>query len=220
MGEVVKRITGKSLGTYFREEVAGPLGADFHIGMDARHDARTAQMIAPLPPPPGETDMLQELIASDPESVSAKALTNPSWTMGVTDNSREWRAAEIPAANGHANGRSIARAYAALSVGGELDGAHIMSPGAIDNAIVEQSEGDDTVLRVPTRFGLGFMLNSESFPMGDAPRVFGHTGAGGSMGIADLDAGFGFGYAMNQMRSEVGEEYRYKKLLNAVYASL
>ena len=220
LGEVVKRITGKSLGTYFREEVAEPLGVDFHIGLDARHDARTAQLIAPPPPPPGETDLLQELLSQDPESVTAKALTNPSWTFGVTDNTREWRAAEIPAANGHGNGRSIARVYAALSLGGELDGARIMSSSAIDSAIVEQSNGHDAVLNVPSRFGLGFMLSSETFPMGTAPQAFGHAGAGGSMGIADPDAGIGFGYAMNQMRAEAGDEYRYLKLLKAVYASL
>ena len=220
LGEVVRRITGKSLGNYFREEVAEPLGSDFHIGLDAGHAGRIAQLIAPRPPPPGETDLLQEMLNQGPESVAAKALTNPSWTFGVTDNSPEWRAAEIPAANGHGNGRSIARAYAALSLGGELDGARIMSSNAIDRAIVEQSIGHDIVLGVPSRFGLGFMLNSETYPMGTAPRVFGHAGAGGSVGIADPDAGIGFGYAMNQMRSEAGDEYRYLKLLNAVYASL
>ncbi len=220
VGEVVKRITGKSLGTYFREEVAEPLGVDFHIGLDTSHDARIAQLIAPLPLPPGETDHLQELMSQNPESVTAKTLTNPSWTFGVTDNSREWRAAEIPAANGHGNGRSIARAYAALSLGGELDGVRVMSSDAIDRAIVEQSNGQDAVLAVPTRFGLGFMLSSETFPMGAASRAFGHAGAGGSMGIADPDAGIGFGYAMNQMRTEAGEEYRYLKLLKAVYESL
>ena len=220
VGEVVKQITGKSLGTYFREEVAGPLGLDFHIGMDAQHDARTAQMIAPAPPPPGETDPMQELIKQEPESVTAKAMTNPAFTMGVTDNTREWRAAEIPAANGHANGRSIARAYAALSLGGELDGVRIMSSDAIERALVEQSEGKDAVLGVPTRFGLGFMLSSETWPMEPAKRAFGHAGAGGSMGIADPDAGIGFGYAMNQMKSEAGDEYRYRNLLKAVYASL
>ena len=94
-----------------------------------------------------------------------------------------------------------------------------MSSDAIDRAIVEQSNGQDTVLGVPSRFGLGFMLSSETFPMGKAPRAFGHAGAGGSMGIADPDAGIGFGYAMNQMRAEAGDQYRYLKLLNAVYAS-
>ena len=220
VGEVVKRITGKSLGAYFREEIAGPLGLDFHIGFGPEHDARTAQMIAAPPPPPGETDTLQELMSQDPESMTAKALTNPAFTPGVTDNTREWRASEIPAANGHANGRSIARAYAALSLDGELDGVRVMSSGAIDRAIVEQSNGMDAVLDVPTRFGLGFMLSSETFPMEPAKRAFGHAGAGGSMGIADPEAGIGFGYAMNQMRTEAGDDYRYVNLLKAVYASL
>ena len=188
--------------------------------MDAQHDARTAQMIAPAAPPPGVTDPLQDLIKQDPESVTAKAMTNPAFTMGVTDNTREWRAAEIPAANGHANGRSIARAYAALSLGGELEGVRVMSPDAIERAQVEQSEGKDAVLGVQTRFGLGFMLSSETWPMEPAQRAFGHAGAGGSMGIADPDAGIGFGYAMNQMKAEAGDEYRYRNLLKAVYESL
>ena len=220
VGEVVKRITGKSLGTYFREEVAGPLGLDFHIGMDAEHDARTAQMIAPLPPPLGETDRIRDLIIQDPESITAKAITNPAFTSGVTDNTREWRGAEIPAANGHGNGRSIARAYAALSLGGELDGVRVMSSDAIDRAIVEQSNGIDAVLAAPTRFGLGFMLSSQFAPLGPATRPFGHVGAGGSVGIADPDAGIGFGYAMNQMKVEANDGARYLNLINAVYASL
>ena len=220
VGEVVKRITSKSLGTYFREEVAGPLGLDFHIGLDAKHDARTADYIAPLPLPPGESDPRQEVIASDPQGAAAMATTNPGFTFGVTDNSREWRAAEIPAANGHGNGRSIARAYAALSLGGELDGARVLSSDAVDRAIVEQSNGQDAVLGVQTRFGLGFMLGCEIFRTGTAARAFGHSGAGGSVGIADPDAGIGFGYAMNQNKPEAGDEARYFKLLNAVYASL
>ena len=220
VGEVVKRITSKSLGTYFREEVAGPLGLDFHIGLDAKHDARTADYIAPLPLPPGESDPRQEVIVSDPQGAAAMATTNPGFTFGVTDNSREWRAAEIPAANGHGNGRSIARAYAALSLGGELDGARVLSSDAVDRAIVEQSNGQDAVLGVQTRFGLGFMLGCEIFRTGTAARAFGHSGAGGSVGIADPDAGIGFGYAMNQNKPEAGDEARYFKLLNAVYASL
>ena len=220
VGEVVRRITGKSLGTYFREEVAGPLGLDFHIGLDAKHDARTADYIAPLPLPPGESDPLQEVISSDPQGFAAKAITNPGFAFGVTDNSRDWRAAEIPAANGHGNGRSIARAYAALSLGGELDGVRILNSDAIDRAIVEQSNGQDAVLGVQTRFGLGFILGCEIFRTGSAAHAFGHSGAGGSVGIADPDAGIGFGYAMNQNKSEAGDESRYFNLLDAVYASL
>ncbi len=220
VGEVVRRITGKSLGAYFREEVAGPLGADFHIGLDARHDARTAGLIAPPPLPPGETDPMQELIAREPEGATAKAMTNPPFTFGVTDNSREWRGAEIPAANGHTNARAIARVYGALSQGGELDGVRVLSQAAIEAALVEQSNGQDAVLDRPTRFGLGFMLSSESFPLGPGLRTFGHPGAGGSLGFADPDAGVSFGYCMNQMRNEAGDDTRASKLIHAIYASL
>ena len=220
VGEVVRRISGRSLGTYFREEIAEPLGADFHIGFDAVHDARTADMIAAPPPPPGETDLLQELMTKNPESMIARALTNPPWKPGVTDNTREWRGAEIPGANGHTNARALARIYGALALGGELDGVRILSLEAIERAIVEQSNGQDAVLGMVSRFGLGFSLNSETFPMGPNPHSFGHPGAGGSLGFADLDARIGFGYAMNQMRTEAGEDRRYERLTDALYSSL
>ena len=220
VGEVVRRITGKSLGTYFREEVSGPLGADFHIGLDAAHDGRTAQFLAPPLLPPGETDPMLELIMNEPEGVTAKTMTNPGFTFGVTDNSREWRGAEIPAANGHTNARAVARIYGALAQGGKLDGADILSQAAIEGALVEQSNGWDAVLARPTRFGLGFMLSSESFPLGPGARTFGHTGAGGSLGFADPDAGIGFGYCMNQMRTEAGDDARAARLFAAVYDSL
>ena len=220
VGEVVKRITGKSLGAYFREEITGPLGMDFHIGLDQRHDARTADFIPPLATAVGEPDPIQEAISSDPESIAAKALTNPGFTIGVTDNSREWRGAEIPAANGHGNGRSIARVYAALSLGGELDGVRVLSSDAIDRAVVEQSNGTDAVLGTQTRVSLGFMLSGETFQTGTATRSFGHPGAGGSVGIADPEAGIGFGYAMNQYKWEAGDESRCFKLFTAVYGSL
>ena len=220
VGEVVRRITGKTLGAYFREEVAGPLSADFHIGLDAVHDARTAQFLAPPPLPPGETDPIQELIMNEPEGMIAKTMTNPGFAFGVTDNSREWRGAEIPAANGHTNARAVARIYEALAQGGKLDGVDILSQAAIEAALVEQSNGWDAVLARPTRFGLGFMLTSESFPLGPGARTFGHTGAGGSLGFADPDAGIGFGYCMNQMRVEAGDDSRAARLFAAVYDSL
>jgi len=220
VGEVVRRITGKTLGAYFHQEVAGPLGADFHIGLDAKHDARTADFIAAPPLPPGETDPMQELIAREPEGVTAKAMTNPGFAFGVTDNSREWRGAEIPAANGHTNALAVARIYSTLSLGGELDGVRILSPPAIQAALVEQSNGQDAVLDRPTRFGLGFMLNSESFPLGPGLRSFGHAGAGGSLGFADPDAGIGFGYCMNQMLAETPDDSRAVRLIHAIYESL
>ena len=114
-------------------------------------------------------------------------------------NSREWRAAEIPAANGHGNGRALARIYGALARGGALDGVQVLKPETIDLARQEQSYGEDAVLLLPTRFGLGFMLDMPEFKLTPSGSLFGHPGAGGSIGFADPVEKIGFGYAMNKM---------------------
>ena len=218
VGQVVRRISGVSLGTFLRQEVAGPLGIDFQVGFGAEHDHRVAEMIAPAPVP-GEPDPLVELMKT-PESMNAKAMLNPGFTPGVTDNSREWRAAEIPAANGHTNARALSRLYGALSLGGELDGVRVLSQEAIQRATTEQSNGEDALLGVPMRFGLGYFLTNETFTLGPNSHTFGHMGRGGSVGFADPDARVGFGYVMNQMRGGIGIDPRYASMIDAVYAAL
>jgi CubicO group peptidase (beta-lactamase class C family) len=159
VGEVVRRISGKSLGTYFREEIAQPLGADAFIGLAPSLDARVANIIPSPPPKPGEPDTFAQLM-SDPESVSAKAIGNPPTMMlPETTNSRAWRGAEIPGANGHATARALARIYGALARGGEVDGVKLFSAAELPLCHTEQSRGMDEVLKFPTRFSLGFMLS-------------------------------------------------------------
>ena len=222
VGEVVRRITGKSLGTYFREEVAEPLGLDFHIGLAEEHDARTAEMIpAPLPQP-GDTSPLAEIL-SKPGSMPFKAfVVSPDMMQPGQVNTREWRAAEIPSSNGHGNARAMARVYGALARGGELDGVRVLSQEVIDRAIVEQSIGPDAVLAdLPTRFGLGFILTLPDAPLGPNPRTFGHPGMGGSLGFADPDAKVGFGYVMNKMIATPDLiDPRWSSMIDAVYVSL
>jgi CubicO group peptidase (beta-lactamase class C family) len=220
VGEVVRRISGRSLGAYFREEIAELLSLDFHIGLAAEHDARTAEII-PGAPTPDEMKRFAELM-SDPQSMAAKSIFNPPDMMQPGHaNTRQWRVAEIPAANGHSNARALARAYGALARGGELDGVRVLSQEAIDRAIVEQSDGPDAVLGQPYRFGLGFMLTIPEHPFGPNPRAFGHTGSGGSLGFADLDAKVGFAYVMNQMGTFSGlEDPRWPPLAEALYKSL
>jgi CubicO group peptidase (beta-lactamase class C family) len=139
VGEVIRRITGKSPGTYLRDELAGPLDLDFHIGLDAKDDARVAGLIPAAPPGPGEPNMFAEMM-KNPESAGAKAFMNPPvLTKPGLVNSREWRAAEIPAANGHGTARSLARLYGALARGGELDGVRVMSKDQIAKCSIEQS---------------------------------------------------------------------------------
>jgi CubicO group peptidase (beta-lactamase class C family) len=221
VGEVVRRITGKSLGTYFREEIAEPLGADFHIGTPPEYDARIAEIIPPEMPDLSKPNLLTQML-SDSESMAFKTIANPPDLMNMANaNSAEWRRAEIPAANGHGNARSIARVYAALARGGEVDGVRIVSTQAIERAIVEQVSGPDAVMGVDLRFALGWALTSPAAPLGPNARAFGHSGAGGSLGFADLDAKVGFGYAMNRMiQEETIRDPRWAPLIDAVYASV
>ena len=114
-------------------------------------------------------------------------------------NTQPWRAAEIPAANGHGNARSVARIMSALACGGKVDGVRLLSESAIENAIEEQAYDNDIDLGVPMRWGLGYMLVSKDLPLSPHPRAFAHAGWGGSLGVADLDARVSWAYAMNQL---------------------
>ena len=221
VGEVVRRITGKSLGTYFRDEIAHPLGLDCHIGLDASHDGRVAGMINSPPPPPGAPNIFAE-VAKNPESVTAKAFNNPPTMMrpefGV--NSRQWRASELPAANGHTTARALARLYGALARGGEIDNVRVLKPSGIARCYEEQSYGPDEVLFLSTRFSQGFMMSQPGAALGPNPHSFGHPGAGGSLGFADPDAKVGFGYTMNQMAAGILIDPRATALIDAAYSSL
>ncbi len=215
IGELVRRITGKSPGTFFREEVAGPLNADFHIGFGPELDHRVGEMVPPpvlQPGEPGYTEM-------PPDSMLMKTLTNPPVTYEMLKE-RAWRAAEIPAANGHGNARSVARVGAAMACGGELDGVRLMGLPTIEKAIGEQIYDTDLCLGSPIRYGLGFGLNSKDTPMGPNPRTFWWAGMGGSTVIMDLDARLSFSYVMNKMAAAMMGDVRSARLTQAMYASL
>jgi CubicO group peptidase (beta-lactamase class C family) len=178
VGEVVRRVSGKSLGRYWREEVAQPLGVDCHIGLAAGHDARVAEFI---PIPPGEPDLEQELLKSA-APMTLKALNNPPHTVAGM-NTLAWRRAEIPAGNAHTNARALARVYGALACGGEVDGVRVLSPQSIERARTEQASGPDAVLfGWPTRYGLGFGAGGpRPRPAAHSPRVVwqaGHSNRG------------------------------------------
>jgi CubicO group peptidase (beta-lactamase class C family) len=220
VGELVRRITGKSLGTFLREELAVPLELDCFIGFDAVEDSRVADII---PPPPMPADQQENFAAifKDPESVAAKAIGNPSmilkiWSARVA-NSRRWRAAEIPAGNAHTNARAFATLYGALACGGSHRGFKVLSKESIRRCYTEQSNGPDAVNQIPTRFSMGFNLSLPDQKMGPNPRAFGHSGAGGSIGFADPDASVGFGYAMNQMLPGNLIDARAGALIEALY---
>lgn len=220
VGEVVRRITGKSLGRYFREEVAEPLGLDCHIGLGAEHDARVAEFIAAPPPPPGQSNVLAALLKQAGPMVE-KAHLNPPWTF-ADRNTRAWRAAEIPAGNAHTTARAMARVYGVLACGGEVDGVRVLNPASIERARTVQDTGPDAVLfGLPTRFGLGFSLPSNGVGFGAASTsAFGCPGGGGSIGFADPEARAGFGYVMNQAQEAMPTDPRALRLIDALYASL
>lgn len=224
IGEVVRRITGQTLGTYLRDSFAGPAGIDFFIGFGPELDGRCADVLPPPPSPEGEE--LRRQLSVDPESLTGLSLMrvnayrNPPEVSGMgVVNTRRWRAAEVPSTNGHGNARAVARLYSALAGDGELDGVHVLSPEIIAWAIKQQVYGNDLVLQRPTRFGLGFQLAMAERPLGPNPRAFGHFGAGGSLGFADPDARVAFAYAMNQGRG--GWQHKHvRHLIDLVYAAL
>src|SRR3990172_6408824 len=141
----------------------------------------------------------------DTESMVFKAFAHPPDVMTPgTVNTRAWRAAEIPAANGHSDARALARVYGALARGGEIEGVRVLRPETIARATMIESDGPDAVLfGLPTRFGLGFMLSNELIRIGPNEEAFGHAGAGGSLGFADPLARVGFGYVMKERKSGV-----------------
>lgn len=217
-GELIRRITGKTLGTFFRERVAVPLKADFYIGLPDSEMHRAAGMIGP-----NRARVPIKPVESPPEIPEhyAIALLNPNIRPYKDASSKAWRKAELAAANGQSNARGIARVYGMMANGGELDGNRIISQKGIE--VATREEVDDSQNNLVTgrslRFARGFALNTESH-YGPNRKAFGHAGAGGSLGFANLEAGIGFGYAMNQMQVNPDDELRSGILINALYDCL
>jgi CubicO group peptidase (beta-lactamase class C family) len=214
VGEVVRRIDGRSPGAFFRDEVARPLGAEFWIGLPEAEEPRVGEMIPPDPPEP----LVAPPPPGHPQHALRSALGNPRVTQEIA-NTRAWRAAEVPAANGQANARGAARVMAALACGGALDGAKLLSEATLARAIGEQCYGRDLVLG-PMRWGLGFMLASAELPLSPNPRTFGHGGWGGSFAMADVDARASLAYVMNRMSPGTTGDKRLGRLIRAFYAGL
>jgi CubicO group peptidase (beta-lactamase class C family) len=211
-GEIVRRVVGKSIGTFFREEIATPLGADFHIGLDPAHDARVGELI-----PPGKP--LGEDSPPDADSVAARTMRSVGLT-GAEPRTEGWRRAEIPAAGGIGNARSVARIHSALACGGEVDGVRLMSDATVGRILEEQTRGTDLVMGVPFVFGMGFGLNDASFPISPNPRAFFWGGWGGSLAIIDLDARISIAYVMNRMEADLMGDLRGGSVAASVYRSL
>lgn len=215
VGEVLARATGQSPGELIRTEIAEPLGIDFWVGLPAYLIDRVAPMLRSIRDPGDKPDPLMLQLA-DPTSLAYGAFFMDTEFMVSMNVPTLWQA-QIPAANGMSNARSLARMYAACT--GEVDGIRLLSPETLRAGVAPQSEGIDRVLTYQSRFGLGFQLPSASRPM-SGPNCFGHYGLGGSTGFADLERGFTFGYVVNQMRSASTPDPRSSALIEALLACL
>jgi len=229
VGEVIRRVAGRSVGTYLAEEVAGPLGLDLWIGLPESEEDRVAMLISMIPAGisaddlAGESEnplvqMMQAFLG--PDTPLGKALFAPGGALADQDiwNSRAMHAAEVPAANGICDARSLARLYAATV--GEVDGIRLLTPEQLAKATTQLTEGPNKVLMdMDIQFGLGFMLHAGMIPLG-GPKSFGHFGAGGSVGWADPEAELGFGYVMNRMDLGLAGDLRSFNLINACYEAI
>jgi CubicO group peptidase (beta-lactamase class C family) len=213
LGEIVRRVTGKSLKRFVDEEVAGPLDADFQIGAREADWSRCAEII---PPPPLPFD----LASLDPDSVLVKVATGPA-ADATAPNTTPWRLAEIGAANGHGNARSVARILSAITLGGTSRDVRLLGPATIEHIFREQSHGTDLFLGVPMRFGIGYGLPEPvGVPFVPAGKTCFWGGWGGSLIIMDLDRRTTISYMMNKMQpglvgSDVAAGY-----LKAIYELL
>lgn len=210
IGEVVRRITGQSIGEFFAQEIAVPLGADFHIGTNDEHFDRIGELI---PPASGPAE------AAIGDSIAARTFRNPAIDASHS-RTAEWRRAEIPAANGHGNARSVVRVQTALANLGSAWGVDLMSKAGAQRVFEEQTNGTDLVLGVPTIFGLGYGLSNPEMPMGPNKHIAYWGGWGGSSIVIDQDARLCVSYVMNKMEADLLGDMRGFGILQAAYASL
>lgn len=212
IGEVLRRVTGKTIAPLVREWVTGPLDADFHFALTDAQIARCAHLVMgpmPNPPPPPR---------GQPEIV---ALTSRGGASGDRINSEAFRKAQMGAGSGHGTARGIARFFAALGNGGELDGTRILKADTVKKATSFQIESDDPVFAIHNRFALGYQLNTPGEqPMGPSMEAFGHMGAGHRIGFSDPKSGLSFGYVGGLFGVTPGLGPRGVALVRALYDSI
>ncbi|HLN06355.1 MAG TPA: serine hydrolase domain-containing protein [Acidimicrobiales bacterium] len=208
IGELVRRITGRSIGSFFQSEVATPLGADFHIGLPPEDDGRVSLVI---PPPP------IDITGIDPESLMVRTLTNP-FVDATAPHHAWWRRAEIPAANGHGNARSVAAIQSVIAGSGEARGVRLLSSKGCEPIFEEQANGTDLVLGVPLRFGMGYGLGNDLLPIG--PRACYWGGYGGSVIVMDQETRLTVSYVMNRMEAGLVGDVRGVSIVMAAVMGL
>ena len=222
VGELVRRASGKSLGTYFKDQFAEPLGLDFAIGLPAKDLPRVAPMVPFKPGPDTPITDFTKALLSDPTSISALSLLNSG---DHNSNAPEALAAELGGGGGVSNARSVAKLFAPLAAGG---GAFFTPEEVARMSAVSAATQQDATLLIPSRFALGFMksMDNRARPHGAiescilSETAFGHVGAGGSLGFADPACNLAFGYTMNAMGAGLLLNDRGQSLVDATYESL
>ncbi|MET7605994.1 serine hydrolase domain-containing protein [Streptomyces avermitilis] len=219
VGEVVRRVSGLLPGAFLEREVTGPLAIDFTIGLPEKEADRAAELVHPRAAATSE----QAEVFSQLAPVALAALLNP--VVGATEgNTERWRAAEIPAANGHGTARAVAALYGIFAGRGSWDGRPILSPEAAERVREGQGSCRDLVLGAgfesETEIGLGLWLSGPNGSYGPNPKAFGHDGFGGSCGLADPEAGVSLGYVMNRMGPHIADDPRKMALVDALYSAL
>lgn len=220
VGEIVRRISGKSLGEYFKTEIAEPYGVDFHIGLPDSEFSRASKMVPFVPAPDDAKSDFVKALLSNPASIQFLALFNSGGHM--FDLPAAWRA-EIGGGGGLANARALAKMFAPL-----IGSTSYLSAARIEDMRTPSMENElDRTLLIPTRFAQGFMLSMNNKAIAGegnsailSQDAFGHVGMGGSIGFADPEAGFTFGYSMNKMGGGILLNDRGQSLVDAAYKSV
>ena len=216
LGEIMRRVTGMTVGPFVRAEIAGPLHAEYYVGgMSEEEQSRVAEVM-----PNMEARLFAAKDAESQDSLRGLAFRqNPEKSWYDTMNSREWRESEIASGNGHGNGRGVARIYGAAVREEGLDGVKLLSRTGLENMITEQHNQTELLQERPYHQALGVLLNTPvAVYMGPNPRAFGHHGLGGSIGFGDPDARLGFSYACNKMHAVGTNGPRARRLIDALYS--
>lgn len=213
VGEVIRRITGQSVGSFFAVEIAGPLDADFHIGVPEPDLGRCSELQGVRPTQDEQAALAQAYANATPAAMAA--LLNPSLT-GDEANADDWRMAEIPAANGHGTALALATIFGAVTDGSE----RLISAKTMEAARTGNGLHTDLVLGFPLEFGLGWGISGDDHHFGPNPAAFGHDGFGGSAVGGDPEAGVAFAYVMNRMGMNLVDDPRKMAIIDGVYQSL
>ncbi len=213
VGEVIRRITGQSVGSFFAAEIAGPMGADFHIGVPEADLGRCSELQGVRPTQDEQAALAQAYANAAPAAMAA--LLNPSLT-GDEANADDWRKAEIPAANGHGTALALATIFGAVADGSE----RLISARTMEAARAGNGLHTDQVLGFGVEFGLGWGLSGDDHHFGPNPAAFGHDGFGGSAVGGDPEAGVAFAYVMNRMGMNLVDDPRKMAIIDGVYKSL